>query len=263
MSLTLQYWHKRIPVAKLQNSETIVYYSKDDDETHKKSFEFEEIDKYGYGRLVNIPVYRTLKNKGGRDIIYVCGKNGSGKSYYVGEYVKMYHSMYPEDRIICFSRLMSDETFQKLGIEKYLFRIHVDDAILENHFDLSDFKDSLVIMDDIESSQVSKVIIKYLHNLRDDLIENGRHFNINLLLTNHQIMNYKDTRTLLDECSSIVIFPNLNIPYQITRLLKAYFNFDNKQIKKIFNLNSRWVCLNLKYQFISYQHGIFMMNSEW
>ena len=115
-------------------------------------------------------------------------------------------------------------------------------------------------LDDIDSSKNSNALKKYLHTLRDDIIENGRHHKINMLITSHQITNYKDTRTVLDECSCLVLFPNMNIPYQIDRVLKTYYSMTNDQRRKIFDLKSRWVAINNKFQFISHQHGIYTMN---
>lgn len=223
--------------------------------------DFEEKDKNGYGKVLNTPVFTTEKNREtNRDIVYICGKNGSGKSYYAGEYVSLYAKMFPDDKIVLITRLSEDTTFTKLGIEKRLHRIVVSDKILQDKFELDDFKHSLVIMDDVDSSKNSKELKKYIHRLRDDLIENGRHHLINMLITSHQITNYKDTRTVLDECSCIVLFPNMNIPYQIDRVLKTYFSMNSNQRKKIFDLPSRWVAINNKYQFITHQHGIYMMN---
>lgn len=223
--------------------------------------DFPEDDKMGYGKYINLPVFTVEKNREkNRDIVYVCGKNGSGKSYYCSEYIEIYVKMYPDDRIILFTRLSEDTTFNEKRIEDKLHRIIVNDELLEDKFELTDFEHSLVILDDIDSSKNSNALKKYLHTLRDDIIENGRHHKINMLITSHQITNYKDTRTVLDECSCLVLFPNMNIPYQIDRVLKTYYSMTNDQRRKIFDLKSRWVAINNKFQFISHQHGIYTMN---
>jgi hypothetical protein len=261
MSLTLDYVGGRIPVAKIKESPQMVYYALKKDNSCKDKFEFPEVDKQGYGKLINIPVFTTARKRlSNRDIVYICSKNGGGKSYYVGEYVLSYHQMYPNDRIILLTRLDSDDTFKNLKVDKYMIHLKIHDEMLLDKFELSDFQNSLVIMDDIDSSDNCLELRKYLHRLRDDLIMNGRHYNINMLITSHDITNYRDTRTVLNECSALVLFPNMNIPYQIRRVLKIYIGMNDKQIAEIFKLDTRWVCFNMKYQFISYQHGIFMMN---
>jgi hypothetical protein len=223
--------------------------------------DFSEKDEKGYGRLINIPVFSVEEEREkNRDVVYICGKNGSGKSYYASEYIKLYHKLYPDDNIILITRLIEDTTMDNMGVEDYVERIVVSDDILNNKYELEKFEHALVVFDDIDSSKNSKKLKKYLHALRDDLIENGRHLKINMLITSHQITNYKDTRTLLDECSSLVIFPNMNIPYQIERVLKSYYSMSNSQRQKIFGLNSRWVAINNKFQFITHQHGIYMLS---
>lgn len=225
--------------------------------------EFPEKDKKGYGKYINLPIFSLEKNREtNRDIVYICGKNGSGKSYYVADYVEMYIKMYPNDRIILLTRLQEDTTFTERGIEKDIHRVVVSDKILEDRFELSDFEHSLVIMDDIDSSLNSILLKKYLYKLRDDLIENGRHHKINMLITSHAITNYKDTRSVLNECSCVVIYPNINIPRQINYLLKSYLMLNENQRKRIFNLPSRWVAINVRFQYVSYQHGIYSLQDE-
>jgi len=172
---------------------------------------------------------------------YVAGSSGSGKSTYIGKYIGLYKQMFPKRNIWVFSRLTEDKELDKHDVN----RILLDKGIVENPIDpeeLSNGNGALCIFDDIDTI-ADKKINEAVHKLRDDLLETGRHQKISTISTGHQLMDYKKTRTLLNEASFVTFFPQSGSSYHIRRFLKIYCGLDNKNIEKIMALPSRWVTI--------------------
>lgn len=171
--------------------------------------------------------------------VFISGMSGSGKSTWIASYAKNYKKLFPKNNIIVISRHDEDAVIDNIGGVK---RIKLTDDILEAEIDIKDLHDSLVIMDDIDTIP-NKNIAKLIANLRDDLLENARHYNIYMCCVAHQILNYKNTRHLILESDCIVFFPRSG-GYQIKRFLKEYASLDKDKINMIMKLPSRWCLLN-------------------
>jgi len=84
-----------------------------------------------------------------RQVIFVAGQSGSGKSYYTDKYVNQYKKKFPNNPVYLISKLTEDET---LDANKHITRINIyHDDFLEDDISYKDFANSLVIMDDIDA----------------------------------------------------------------------------------------------------------------
>jgi hypothetical protein len=176
-----------------------------------------------------------------RQIIYVTGRSGSGKSYFTLHYCNEYKKLYPDRPVYLFSALESDETLDKL---KGLKRIKLsDDFCNDNEIEAEDFKESLVIFDDTDVIS-SKTIRNKVNQIMNQILQIGRHFQISCIITTHTCCNGNSTKIILNEAHSVVIFPNGLGNRSMKYLLDSYLGLDKNQIKKIKNLNSRWVSIN-------------------
>ena len=108
---------------------------------------------------------------------------------------------------------------------------------------MKDFKDSLLIFDDTDCIKDKKIKLK-VDKILDEVLQVGRHYNISALITRHTACNSKDTKMILAESHSYVIFPNGLGNKAITYLLDNYLGLDKKQIKKIKSLKSRAITIN-------------------
>ena len=191
-------------------------------------------------------------------IAYICAPHQSGKSTFVSSFVDYYIKLYPKKRVFLFSNLKEDES---LDVYKKIKRVNIEKFFSsDNEIDLDKFKNSLIIYDDILDSTHDKVLNKKIMNLCNNMLFNGAHYKIYLLITNHQISDYKKTRDILHECNSITIFPRSGSSYQIERVLKLYFGLDDQQIKKIMNLNSRYVTIfKTTPQYIFHRKGVYLI----
>jgi hypothetical protein len=172
-----------------------------------------------------------------RQIIYIAGASGSGKSFWARRYIEAYQKSYPKRDIIVFSALNEDSSIDKI---KDLKRIKLTDAILQDDLPSSEFADSLVLMDDIDSIQNSKIRKKVM-DIQSDILQTGRHFNVSCVITNHLATDGKATRLILAEAHIITFFAQQMPTRMLKYLLENYIGLDKEQIKKVKNLPGRSV----------------------
>jgi hypothetical protein len=188
--------------------------------------------------------------------IYVAGISGSGKSTYSSRYITNYLKKYRDNEFYIFSNVDSDECLDKLD------PIRVDLQNLEsNPVSDQELANSVCLFDDIATIANPRVR-KITQNVLENLLEQGRHTNTTVICCAHVITNYSQTRRLLNEATSVVIFPkagsnNLNVKY-----LKNYGGFSDDAIQKILHLPSRWCAIYRTLhpaQYILHEKGAYLV----
>ena len=240
MSFSLTDNGKGVPIAiETQGAKRIVFLNEAND---KKSYE--ELD--GLTDLTMLPTEK-------RQILYVAGAQDSGKSYRVKEYVKCWVRMYPKKPVIIISRLDSDVTLAE--IEGKFIRYVPSISWIKDKWNLGDLHDSLVVFDDIVSSHWSddpdmkeqakqdKALQRYLFDLVDDLAMNGRHANIHMIITSHDLYHGKDTSRILKDATTIILFPRTTGEHHLQYFLKDYIGLSKPQIADFKSIDSRWVAV--------------------
>lgn len=177
-----------------------------------------------------------------RQILYITGASGSGKSTYTKNYVKNYKKMYPKRPVYLFSILKEDESLDEVQPH----RIIIDDSLIEQPLIAEDFKDSIVIFDDTDCIS-NKKHREAVNNILSEILETGRHFNTSCILTFHLATGGRDTRRILNEAHSVVYFPHSGSNVGLKRLLQDYLGIDKKTIKKIKDSRSRWAVIFRNY----------------
>lgn len=191
-----------------------------------------------------------------RDVLYVAGPSGSGKSTYVRRYLLNYLRMFPDRMINIFSCVSADKAFDDLP---NVNRIVIDASLAL--YNMEDFAESCVVFDDIDVIADNK-IKAMMQNLRDQTLEIGRHNKITVCATSHQLTNYKATRVLLNEATSVTVFPKTGASYHIKRWCTVYAGLSAKATQKILDLPSRWVTITRTApMFVLYEKGVIMLNS--
>ncbi len=193
-----------------------------------------------YSTEYNFSQFPNIKSK--RDCLYVCAPNQSGKTTYISEYLSNYVKIFHEKKIFLFSSLKEDPIIDKFKP----IRIIINEEFLNNPLDISLFNNSMVIFDDVDQINNTK-IKKEIYKIIDEILCNGAHFYIDIIITNHLMTNYKETRIILNECSSITIFPNSGTSHHIYYTLKNYCGFSKEQIDKVMKIKSRWVTIFKNY----------------
>lgn len=174
-----------------------------------------------------------------RQILYITGASGSGKSFYTKLYCDQYKKLFPKNDIYLVSSINEDSSIDKV---KGLKRIKLSNELLTTDLQSADFKDSMVIFDDTDCI-TNKIMRMKVNGILNMLLETGRHTNTSVIYTSHLATNGLDTKRILNEAHSVTIFPHSLGGRSLKYLLENYFGLDRHQIKKIKTLPSRWVTL--------------------
>lgn len=221
-----------------------------------KELKKKENDLIGKEVKINEGLMQIIPDPEKRQIIYVAGASGSGKSYFTAHYAKEYKKMFPDRKIIVFSKLDDDSVIDKLEP----IRIEIDEELITDPIEMEDLKNSLVIFDDTDTVS-EKLLLNAINQIKNDVLEIGRHFNISSVITSHLINNYKQTRTVLNESHIIVVYPSSGSSYSISYALKHYCGFSNEDVKKVFGLRSRWCAIMRHYPMtVIYEKGVYLLS---
>lgn len=197
----------------------------------------------------------VMPNKKVVEKIYISAPSGAGKSTWIGNWMTKYKKMFKDSEIYVFSRVNEDAPLDKHDP----IRVELNEDLLNDPIECEELENSLVVFDDTDTIS-DKRLRDNINILRDSILECGRHYDTRILVCSHQITNYKQTRIILNEATGFVIFPKASSSYHINRFLKAYIGLSKEQIKKIYELKSRWVYISKSFpQYIIYERGAFLL----
>jgi hypothetical protein len=179
-----------------------------------------------------------------RTIFYITAPSGAGKSYLAKEIIQEYHKLYPKRDVYVFSSLDSDTTLDTL---KYLKRIKINKPeFMEAELTAEDFKDSLVLFDDVDCL-TDKKKLKKVQDILNSILQTGRHFKTSCIYTSHASTAGHSTKMILNESHVIIFFPSTSGGKMLKYLCDQYLGFNKKQIEKLKDLKSRWVAVFRKF----------------
>lgn len=192
-----------------------------------------------------------------RDILLFNGPSGSGKSYLAKKFLRNYERVYNSKRpIYMFSRLNEDKSLDDV---KSLKRVKLDHQLFSDPIGIDHLENSCVIMDDIDALQ-NKKVKGALMDIKNDLLENGRHKNISMLLTSHLPCKGKESASQLNEAHQIFVYPQSGAPYDY--LFQKYLKFNRKKMNAIDSMKSRFIGVIRSYpQFVLTQTEILPLKS--
>jgi len=187
-----------------------------------------------------------------REVIYIAGPSGVGKSTISRSLIEVYKELFPESPIFLFSKLTDDPAFDDLQKDGTISRVVLNEQIIEQPIEVLDEVDpnegALFVFDDTDTI-TNKGILDQINKLKRDIMEVGRHNNIYSIQTSHLIngTNKNDTRYILNELNKMVIFPGSGGYKQQRYVLENYWGLNKKQIEKLLGTNSRWLCISKNY----------------
>jgi energy-coupling factor transporter ATP-binding protein EcfA2 len=173
-----------------------------------------------YGYLLDDPdifqiffpgTYRSTRESKHNDVIVISGKKGIGKTELAKFMAYVYHEKLPRNRVIIFSGIKDLYNDLPWAIKVDLKEVEQEEQEKSRGDysgvpDASEFRDSLVIFDDMEKMPNVK-IEKMLYQLANVLAKNGRNFGTNVICILHQVNKGLQSTTLLREANTFVIFP--------------------------------------------------------
>ena len=188
-------------------------------------------------KLMPIPSDRT-----GRSVFYVSGGSGSGKSYFMSRLARQYNIQYPERSVFLFSFVEHDANYDDI---ENLHKIPLNEQIMEQEIDWEEFRDSLMLFDDYDSTP-NKKLKAWIEFMLNHLLVQGRHLRASIAMTSHTNTDYKRTRLILAESTHLVIYPRVSSKKSLEYLLKNYTSLNNEEIREVFRQgrSSRWVCIH-------------------
>jgi len=193
-----------------------------------------------------------------REVWYIAGASGSGKSYIARQLAEGYKKLFPSRDVYLISKLQEDSTLDTMKVGKPK-RINVQ-SLVDDYPSIDEFKDCMVIFDDYDTFQGAEG--KTVQTLIDDLAIQGRHTNTTMLCLTHYITNYKKTRLLLNEASHFVIYPQATSYHALKYLLSTHIGMEQEQIKALRSLG-RWICVSKNYpQYLVSQHYAKVLHQE-
>lgn len=191
-------------------------------------------DDYHF-QIAPIPISETE-----RITMFVAGESGSGKSYFIREYAKFYHKIFPNNPIYLISNLDSDETIDEY---KKIIRLNAcnnPEFLSEiSKIDINEWTNSFIIFDDIDSI-TNKNKKEIIYGFLNKCLRIGRHNNISVAYLGHELYGL-DVKHVLNECKYITFFPKYLNHKRMKYLLETYFGMSKNQIQLIkeIGLNTR------------------------
>lgn len=174
-----------------------------------------------------------------RQILYITGASGSGKSTYTAKYTKLYKQIFKKNPVYVFSALKDDESLDV--IEPKRIKI-TKEALIDDPILIDDLANSLCIFDDIDCIS-DKKLKEEVYNILNQILETGRHFNISCIITNHLPSGGNYTRKILNECHTITYFPHSGNNGKLKKFLIDQIGLDKNDVIRNKKSKSRWATI--------------------
>lgn len=174
-----------------------------------------------------------------RECLFIYGPSGVGKSTLTSQFVHEYKKSFKNNRIFLISGKDEDPVFDSIHKIK---RIDMtNEEYKENPIKLEEISKSLVIFDDYEVYDKKTQLV--VNDLRDKILQLGRSFCISCIIISHIPLQGAKSKVILIESSKLIFFRDTN-RQQNKRVLEVYCGLSKKEIDEIYNIKSRWYCLN-------------------
>jgi hypothetical protein len=182
-----------------------------------------------------------------REVWYIAGASGSGKSHIAKGLAEQYMKQYPDRQVYLVSKLEQDDTLDSMK-GRQCIRLKPAKLVekpIKTTEDMEKLRDTMVIFDDYDSFTGKEA--KTIQQLMDDIATMGRHMNITMLCLTHYLTNYAKTRLLLTEATQLVLYPLSTGASALAYVLKTYLGMEKAEIQHLKSTGSRWVCIFKNY----------------
>jgi len=175
-----------------------------------------------------------------RQIYYIAGASGSGKSYIARHLAEQYQKTFSKRTVYLVSKLKEDATLDGMKIPP--IRLNIDKLVETPLKDLEPLRETLIIFDDYDTLEGKEG--KAVQQLIDDICIMGRHTVTSLLILSHHLSNFKKTRLCLTEATHFVLYPQSTGAHALNYFLKTYVGMGPKEVQTLKKSGSRWLCIH-------------------
>lgn len=190
-----------------------------------------------------------------RCIYYIAGPSGCGKSTMSSKLIKNLLKKNKDKRAFLFSVKDEDAVLDKID---QLKRVELDEEILEEPIELDELRNSIAVFDDADVFR-DKRMSKEVNYLKDLICQVGRSYDIDAIITAHELTNYKKTKVLFDELHVMIIFPADTNYHSLRYVLREYFGMTRDQIRRLMQLPTDYVMVVKKPRMIIYRNGCYLL----
>ncbi len=171
------------------------------------------------------------KRENQRDVIFIVGASGSGKSTFAGNYMRVFQECFktPASNILVVSADdFADPAFK--GVD--YTHIKADMNLVDNPIELDELtredkngviKPSLVVFDDFEGIS-NKKVRDAVDVMQQKILEIGRKRKIYCIFISHRAANGRSTRYILNELTAFVMYPKFTSGQNLSYCLKQHLN---------------------------------------
>lgn len=224
-------------------------------------------------------------NNSDRECVYIAGRSGAGKSTWMSKYASSYLERYPpppplkragrstndssdedeedddesEPNIVIFSRVASDQAFNQKDSKGNPLVGYMDiDQIRGLPFDIEELSNKCAIFDDIDTLEGHTK--KDIQEIRNDVLQTGRHKNITCLTSSHLMKGGNDTKIPIMESHKIVLFPG-SARSHVIDMLKTYCEVHKNDVDRIMKCPSKWVTIQKEgIPYVYHEKGAFILD---
>ena len=203
----------------------------------------------------DIEPFPFINAKDQRYSAFISALSGSGKSVLCSKLINQIRKARgdPFKRVLIFTTSVINEDPAYESIENKAI-VGFDDEIFQYFLDegASCFHDKIICMDDYENVADPKLKKAVLHFLKD-ILERTRKQGVDIIVINHQTMNYAATKPIIYETENYYLNVQTNRNSSI-KFLKSYMDLDKEDMEAIKNYeaNSRFAWSMFRKSYPSY-----------
>lgn len=232
--MSLSFEHTEVPIALLSHEKkrSAPMYLDRESKTHYPFVQY--ICSQGE-KLQVVP--NELDKDDSRTAMYVTGPAGVGKSYFIAQYLRVWQKTNKDATVYLFSAKDDDKNFKNI---KNLEPIELTSDLIGENLDAKDFKNSMVIFDDVDCIGDEK-LKKAVYKIVRSCFELGRSYGTSIILTQHAPVCGNETKFALLNSKMIVFFPRHLKGRHQEYLLDKQLGMNKKEISQL-PMTDRWLC---------------------
>lgn len=227
------------------------------------AYDFDKVNLMGSFKLSSTQRMMPLPYISGpsdeeRDVMFIVGSSGCGKSYYTNFQAKLYKFLtgnkifYLTTNNVEKDRSLDKHLYTFLDVYDFLDYFSESENLKSFTANSPEFDNSLIIFDDIDAIE-GKKNQKILFDVLNVFLTNKRKNNISIIFISHQGSDYRKTSLIIKEMNKYVLYPSSQTA-KADIVLNDKLKLTTSQIKRIVDddyKDSKFVSIDIKRRLIT------------